>query len=318
MLNRQLCFEEAFSNQKKKLDMKKALFERAIEELKIKNPEYKNTDMQISALGSRLAMCAISGDNEGLLKLKSEIERLSAKKAEILKQSGIKPIEYDCEKCRDTGYINGKICSCIKSEAKKIMLRELSSELPVNESGFDNFKLSYYPEEQGGQSPRKRMTNLLELCRNYVQSFDVKTAQNLLFMGDAGLGKTHLSLAIVSELIKKGYDVIYGSAYNLFSAMENDHFSNKSNQSYEAAVSSDLLVIDDLGSEFLSPFILTCIYNVINTRLLAKRPTIISTNLTMKEIETRYTARISSRLIGNYTAKKFIGEDIRQIKKMEE
>ena len=143
MLNRQLCFEEAFSNQKKKLDMKKALFERAIEELKIKNPEYKNTDMQISALGSRLAMCAISGDNEGLLKLKSEIEHLSAKKAEILKQSGIKPIEYDCEKCHDTGYINSKICSCIKSEAKKIMLRELSSELPVNESGFENFKLSW-------------------------------------------------------------------------------------------------------------------------------------------------------------------------------
>lgn len=318
MLNRQLCFEEAFLTQKKKLDMKKALFEKAIEELKINNPEYKKTDMQIYSLGSKLAMCAISGDNESLLKLKSEIESLTAKKAEILKQNGIKPIEYDCEKCRDTGYINGKICSCIKSEAKKIMLRELSSELPVNESGFDNFKLSYYPDEQGGQNPKKRMTNLLELCRNYVESFDVKTAQNLLFMGDAGLGKTHLSLAIVSELIKKGFDVIYGSAYNLFSAMENDHFSNKSNQSYEAAVSSDLLVIDDLGSEFLSPFILTCIYNVINTRLLAKRPTIISTNLTMKEIETIYTARISSRLIGNYTAKKFIGEDIRQIKKMKQ
>ena len=194
------------------------------------------------------------------------------------------------------------------------MLEKLSAELPIKESGFDNFDLSFYPDDNSDKSPRKRMEKIYKLCVSYTETFDPEASENLLFLGSAGLGKTHLSLAIVKELINKGFDCVYASSYNLFSAMENDHFSSRSNETYKAAVNCDLLVIDDLGSEFTSPFILSCIYNVINTRLLSKKPTVISTNLTIKEIETRYTPRISSRFIGNYCAKKFWGEDIRQIK----
>lgn len=314
MINRQKCFSEAFAEQKSALDRKTAEHYRKIEDLKASDKEFSDILLKISSLGANIASAALSGNSDELEYLSKEILRLSKLKEEKLKENNIAPIDYDCGLCKDTGYVSGKICSCIKNKAKNIMLKKLSAELPINESGFDNFDLSFYPDDNSDKSPRKRMEKLYKLCVSYAETFDPKTSENLLFLGSAGLGKTHLSLAIVKELINKGYDCVYSSSYNLFSAMENDHFSSRSNETYEAAVNCDLLVIDDLGSEFTSPFILSCIYNVINTRLLSKKPTVISTNLTIKEIETRYTPRISSRFIGNYCAKKFWGEDIRQIK----
>ena len=79
----------------------------------------------------------------------------------------------------------------------------------------------------------------------------------------------------------------------------------------------DLLVIDDLGAEMSTAFTKSVLYNLVNTRLLTRKPTIINTNLSMKEIEQRYTPRISSRFIGEYECKKFFGSDIRQQKMIE-
>ena len=160
------------------------------------------------------------------------------------------------------------------------------------------------------------MTAVLKLCREYVINFDKSSSPSLLFMGDTGLGKTHLTLAIVYELLNHGFNVIYGAAYNLFSDMESEHFDRHTNESYNAAITCDLLVIDDLGGEFVSPYIQSLFYNIINTRDLANLPTIINTNLAMGEIASRYTPRVASRLI-KYTAKKFIGNDIRQLKSLE-
>ena len=137
-----------------------------------------------------------------------------------------------------------------------------------------------------------------------------------MFTGNTGLGKTHLSLSIVNELVKKDFDVLYSSAYNLFSKMENERFNLHTEDTYNYAISCDLLVIDDLGSEFVSPFIQTLIYNIVNTRILASKPVIINTNLEIDELETKYTARVSSRLLGNYVTKEFVGRDIRQIKSL--
>ena len=179
---------------------------------------------------------------------------------------------------------------------------------------FENFDLNFYKNEDvDGANPRKRMTAILKLCREYVINFNPRSSESLLFMGDTGLGKTHLTISITYELLNRGFDVIYGSAYNLFSDMETEHFTDHTNTKYDAAINSDLLVIDDLGGEFVSPYIQSLLYNIINTRDLSGKPTIINTNLSMAEIANRYTPRVASRLI-KYTAKKFIGNDIRQIK----
>ena len=161
------------------------------------------------------------------------------------------------------------------------------------------------------------MTKLFKTCYEYGFEFDPKTSGNLLFMGGVGLGKTHLTLAMVGKIIEKGFVPVYGSAENLFSQIEKEKFTDGNRGAYDAMIKSDLLVIDDLGAEMATPFSKSALYNLVNTRLLANRPMIINTNLTIKEIEARYTPRISSRLIGNFDTDKFIGTDIRQQRAVE-
>lgn len=309
------CYEICFENLRNSLLAKKADYERQLKKLQETNPRYAEIKKLISMLGAKVAVTALSGNTEELKRLQMTISCLSDESKEIIKKSGISAIKYDCDKCNDTGYVNGKICDCINREASKLMLSQLSENIPVTDCRFENFDLNYYPNSDGdGGNPKKRMTEILKLCREYVLNFNPSTSKSLLFMGNTGLGKTHLSLAIASELIIEGYNVLYGSAYNLFAKMETEHFGEHSDNSYVEATSCDLLIIDDLGGEFVSPYIQSLVYNIINTRLLARKPTIINTNLSMSEINRIYTPRVASRLLGEYTAKKFIGNDIRQIK----
>lgn len=316
-MTREQSYNKAFENQKNILSQKRAALEKALQNLSKQNPEFAETNRKLGVIGANIAMTALSGDSEALGKLQVQMTELSSRRDKILKSAGIGDIAYNCKKCNDTGYINGKICDCIHTAAKNIIIESLSASLPLTDCRFENFDLNYYPNREiDGANPRKRMTAIFKLCREYVINFDPKHSESLLFMGDTGLGKTHLTLAIVYELLNRGFDVIYGAAYNLFSEMETEHFDRHTNTRYNAAVNCDLLVIDDLGGEFVSPYIQSLFYNIINTRDLAGLPTVINTNLAMSEIASRYTPRVASRLI-KYTAKKFIGSDIRQLKAIE-
>lgn len=316
MTNRENAYKQAFQIKKDVLSQKERAYDAALAALSEGCPEYTELCNKISALGAEVALTALSGDTATLSRLQEEISRLQKARELILEKAGVKPISYDCPNCRDTGYINGKICDCIKQLAKGIALGTLSAQLPLTDCGFENFDLSLYPASRGEAFPKKRMTTIFKRCREYVLDFDPKKSESLIFMGDSGLGKTHLSLSIVKELLKKDFDVLYASAHNLFSRMENEHFNLRTEDTYNYAIGCDLLVIDDLGSEFVSPFTQSLLYNIINTRLLASKPVIISTNLTLGEIEEKYTPRVSSRLIGHYNVKCFLGDDIRQIKAM--
>ncbi len=313
-MTREQSYSKAFEIQKNNLEKKKSDYQNALSNLSVNNAEFADINRQLSVLGASLAMTALSGDAVSLAEMQGKMQQLSQKRDSILKSADIKGIAYDCPLCSDTGYINGKICDCIHSAAKKLLIDSLSKSLPLENCRFENFDLTYYPQTlSDGTSPQKRMTQIFKLCREYAINFDPNSSESLLFMGDTGLGKTHLTLAIVYELLNKGYEVIYGASYNLFSDMESEHFDRHTNTSYNAAINCDLLVIDDLGGEFVSPYIQSLFYNIVNTRDLSGKPTIINTNLTMAEIGTKYTPRVASRLL-KYTAKKFIGNDIRQLK----
>lgn len=297
---------------------------RAEHELKLKTayeqlPRLAEIDRALGESGAKIAVTAMSGDRQGLAALQEKMTALSQEKAQLLARAQVQPVCFECAACQDTGYTpDGRLCGCVKALARKILTERLSAEMPLADCRFDNFDLSYYPDGSSGTpNARKRMTAIFKLCREYVLNFSPETSPNLLFMGETGLGKTHLTLAIVSGVIEKGFDVIYGSAFNLLSQVEQEHFQGGGRDSYNAMLACDLLVIDDLGTEFISPFIQTVLYGLINTRLLSKKPTIINTNLTMAEIEKRYTERIASRLTGCYTARKFFGADVRQLRAME-
>lgn len=225
---------------------------------------------------------------------------------------------YFCPKCGDTGSVGTSLCDCMIDVLKDLAFKEAGKKSPLRFSSFRDFSLKYYSEEinpEYGCSPHTRMEQILNLCRDYAESFDLYS-ENLFMCGETGLGKTHLSLAIAGEAIKKGYNVIYNSAQNLFSELQKEYFGRPETRGqYEALVlECDLLVLDDLGVEFSSQFTRAELYNIINTRINTHRPTIISTNLSLREIEKEYSTRISSRLIGDYLKLEFFGADVRQLK----
>lgn len=218
---------------------------------------------------------------------------------------------YTCKKCSDSGFCNGKICECHKQLLKHIAMEQLSKTSPLKLSSFDDFDLNYYEGRD-----REIMSRIFAYCKAYADDFGMDS-YSLIMMGETGLGKTHLSLAIAGEAIKKGYNVIYGSAQSFFSRIENEHFNrSKSNENTEEIITDcDLLIIDDLGAEFSTSFTVSVFYNIVNNRMLTGKPTIISTNLTPTELENRYSRRVTSRLISEYQALNFVGRDIRQLKK---
>lgn len=276
-------------------------------------PRLYEIDRRLAEMGAAAAMTALAGDLEKLEQFKKESTALSAEKQEILESANACPPQPNCMLCGDTGLINGGYCECVKRIARNMLFKELEKEMPIADQRFDNFDLSFYPDstDQSGINPRRVMTEILNDAKKYCAEFS-GSGRSMLFMGGVGLGKTHISLSIAAEIAAKGYHVVYGSAQNLFSRAEKEHFSySESRDKTDELFEADLLVIDDLGTEFLGAFTQSFFYNLINTRILQKKATIINTNLSFREIEERYTPRISSRFIGEYKMIKFFGNDIR-------
>lgn len=227
-------------------------------------------------------------------------------------------IHYTCPDCQDTGYNGQNACSCYFELVKKYAFDEVSKGTPLSLMSFDSFKLDYYPltkDPDSGLVPREHMSNIFSFCQMYANDFSLKS-KSLLLLGRTGLGKTHLSLAIAGEVSKKGYSVVYDSAQNILNKIEKEHFrrSESSSDTLSAVCDCDLLIIDDLGTEFQTNFTLSAIYNIINNRSLTSLPTIISTNLGHKGLTEKYGERIASRIVGEYFTLGFCGNDIRQLK----
>jgi len=229
-------------------------------------------------------------------------------------------VKYNCPICEDRGVVDGRRCECIKALLKKYAYDELCKCSSVKLSSFNGFRLDFYPQHpdaRTGVSPRDRMEQVLNYCRNWADDFD-REAPSVLMYGATGLGKTHLSLAMAKSALDKGYGVVYGSTQNLLSRLEREKFgkSDNSDSTEQMLLECDLLILDDLGAEFSTSFTISALYNIINTRMMTGLPVIINTNLSFEELEQKYTQRISSRIIGDYTPIEFIGRDIRQLKSM--
>ena len=286
-------------------------------------PEAAEIEKQLSATAIKAARAVISGANskEELLKLRQTTKNLRERLTHILKSVNLPEdyleLNYRCKKCSDEGYIDGIMCDCMKKMMKKEVYNELNKMSPLELSSFENFSLDFYsdtPQPNSELTPKKRMAKILEFCKKYASQFK-KNSPSLLMTGSTGLGKTHLSLAIAKEVIEKGFGVIYGSAQNIISKVEKEKFRGYQNSSDETErhyIDCDLLIIDDLGTEYLTSFSSAAIYNIVNSRIMMNKPTIISTNLSMKELEKNYSQRMVSRIIGNNIRLEFLGSDIRQ------
>ncbi len=219
-----------------------------------------------------------------------------------------------CETCGGTGYIGSNMCECLAELCRQEQKKELTF-LSAGQERFDQFRLDYYPDRidpKLGVNIRSVMERTYQTCRKYALSFSEKSG-NLLFSGDTGLGKTFLSACIARTVADNGYSVVYESAGHLFTKLERAKFEPSEENRREAAryTGCDLLIVDDLGTEMASQFVTAALYTLINDRLLERKPTIISTNLTVENLTRRYSAQIVSRLRGSYTRVPFLGDDIR-------
>lgn len=280
------------------------------------HPELTDIDTKMQMKSSKIALLMFSGNTAQAEKLHTEVFELQTQKNKILKLAKMPECpEYCCSKCGDTGYVNGAICDCVKSIAADLSYTSLIGDMPLDSSTFENFDLGFYSEEKNekGVSPRKQMTAVLKTCREFAENFP--EGKNLLFTGSSGLGKTHLSLAIANVVLKKGCRVIYGSAQNLINEVNREAFDRSgSTEKIDSLNSCDLLILDDLGTEFSTQLSSSTVYNIINTRLMKGLSTIISTNLDIRQINDTYSERVASRIIGSYTICPCFGNDIRLIK----
>lgn len=252
--------------------------------------------------------------------LKAQNLALQSERAALLEKAGF-PADYTdeictCTACRDTGYLeNGEMCRCLKTLCNAELTRDLSGLLKTGDERFEQFDLSLYDEPA-----RTRMARNLQLCRNFAAGFR-PGVKSLLLQGGTGLGKTFLSACIARSVAERGCRVAYETAATALGAFETAKFQRLSEAGEQAAekveqyLDCDLMILDDLGTEMISPYSVSALYTLINTRLERGKTTIISTNCTDAELARNYTPQILSRIEGEYLALPFEGRDIRQVKK---
>ncbi len=292
--------------------------ERRIQEINEKIPQIREVNAQIFNTGKDLIKLMTSKDKS---QLDAKIEQLrrynigaQAMSRQILSANGYPQdyldVHYCCDKCHDTGYIGGEFCDCFRKLCGSLSASELNKTSQIQLSSFDTFSLSYYKGDD-----YFTMERILNFARNYAENFS-PDSESILMFGKTGLGKTHLSLAIANTVLSKGYSVIYDSIINILRKIEREHFSREhSAEMINLVMDTELLILDDLGTEYETAFYASTIYNIINTRLNSGKPTIISTNLDYASIRRRYDERVVSRITAVYTCMEFKGEDVRYQKK---
>lgn len=257
-------------------------------------------DVQAAMEQAKQANLALQQEREALVKANFEEGFLDEK-----------PV---CEVCGGSGYVGSTMCQCLAELCRQEQKKELTF-LHVGQETFEQFRLDYYPDRVDpklGINIRSLMEKTYRTCRNYAESFSLKSP-NLLFSGGTGLGKTFLSACIARTVADNGYSVVYESAAHLFTKLERAKFTGSEEARLEAEKYNlcDLLIVDDLGTEMGGQFTTSALYILINDRILAGKPTIISTNFNTEDLARRYSAQIASRLNGSYIRVPFLGDDIR-------
>ena len=283
------------------------------EEVRAASDVIRVIDEELSKTGPELFRAACGGLD--IAPIKEKNQRLQKKRREELVKLGY-PEDYTepkftCPRCSDTGSVDMKLCSCFKKMLITENIKSSGIGSLIERQSFDNFDIERY---RADSELYEHMKINVAKAKKFAESFG-KPYGNLLLMGKTGVGKTHISTSIAKVVIESGYNVIYDSSQNIVSDFEADRFKSGYGP-YEPKADKylecDLLIIDDLGTEFVNQFTISCLYNLINTRQNRALPTVVSTNLSTEELITKYEGRISSRLLGaGVTVLMFDGDDYR-------
>jgi len=317
-------YKKVLREYEKEKDNSDKLFQKRIHEIYSIIPDIKNIDDEIMKTNIAFAKANLRAKKKGdIQQIKQKNRELLEKKNKLLEQYDINDDflydMYKCRKCMDTGYVGNQECSCLKKRLIEAAYDMSNIKDVLKTENFENFDVSLYSDEvdqSTGKSPRDRIESILLKALDFVKNFD-NVFTNLFLYGKSGLGKTFLCNCIAKDILDKGKSVLYLSASQLFKTLEKNTFKNDSDEFDDVLnliFESDLLIIDDLGTEFQTSFTASEFFNIINLRFIKKKPVVISTNLSPEDIADKYSDRVVSRFYGNYDFLQFLGEDIRILK----
>ena len=310
---------------------------RRIEEVYEKIPEMKELNNSTGSVAVSRYKESLKSGRLSINDLKNDIDDIKNKKEELLLSAGFPKdymeITYDCKDCKDTGYIDGKKCHCLQLKIRKLLYAQSNLENILNKENFENFSFDYYDNKT--ILPGQNMTNaaymegVKRFCEKFADKYfktnasknAVDTAleendrRNIIFSGNTGVGKTYLSNCIAKVLLDRYYSAIYLSAKELFEALVKVKLEKSEDQKYllliEEVYESDMLIIDDLGTELSNHFTTTEFFHIINRRVNTEKSTIISTNLSLDEMRDIYSERVTSRIRKSFMYIRLFGNDIR-------
>ena len=308
---------------KQRQQLRQATFEARREKIYAQLPRVKEIDKQLRLGVAKAATAALRHGEDptaAIQALREESKSLQQERKTLLVQAGYQEDDLvdrpDCPYCNDTGWRGATMCVCLKKLCAEEQIHSLSSLLDFQGQSFDTFSLDYYSPSPGpsGVSPRSHMEMVRDICYNYASRFGRIGIRNLFLSGNPGLGKTFLSACIAQVVSEAGFSVVYDTAIQIFSRFEEEKFGRSETGAVQRYLTCDLLILDDLGSELTTPFLQSALYQIVNTRLISNKHTVISSNLSQREIALRYSAQVASRIAGEYRLLEFWGQDIRQLK----
>ena len=308
-------------------------------------PRLREIEFGLRRTMAKLSSVALSPNSgQGIKVIREENLSLQKEREALIKKYKLDSSKLNdepiCRHCGDRGYFGSTMCSCLQEICRREQSKELTKLVIFGNECFENFKLDYYPDlpiatfvsrKESDDKPidplftkvtsRSLMKKKLATCKEYARTFTERGASNLFFSGASGLGKTYLSACIARKVADAGFSVIYETAQKIFKDYELEKFAIAQIENHNLTdryKDCDLLIIDDLGTELTTQFTVTALYDAINSRIVERKATIISTNISPEMIEVVYSPQIASRINGLFQVVVFIGEDIRKVKQQEE
>lgn len=290
-----------------------------------KIPRLGEIRREIAALGLKKARLVLGAGPEEDFDLEAAIKALAQERRELLLKNGFPAdyleLHYDCPICKDTGFVEGEKCACFRKAAVELLYTQSNIREILDKENFGHFSYQYYSPDF--KDPKSDVTALVAAHQAYDKAWDFindfgDTFNNLIIYGDTGVGKTFLTHCIAKELLDRSFFVLYFSAFDFFDLLSKNTFQKDIPSADMASFvyDCDLLIIDDLGTELTNSFVSSQLFCCINERIMNKKATIISTNLTMEDFLETYSERTFSRISSNYTMIKLLGNDIRTQKKL--
>ena len=287
------------------------------EEIFRKLPELEELEEKVRAFSLSVAGEMQQGNREGLLRLKEEIGKLHKEKKALLEGAGYKiqdleEEEHFCPLCQDTGYVDGKKCQCFLKLQGEILYRQSRMGAVLERENFSKFQLERFDNiEKLGQCGNKTLREYIKEIRDYLTNYCEEYPKNnrsILFTGSTGTGKTYFLHSIAKALLDRGVSVLYFTATGLF-----EYFSKRMREedTEDYIEEVDVILIDDLGTEFSNSFTTSRFFALLNQLILDRKTMLISTNLNFKELRETYSDRVVSRFMSDYEIIPLYGKDQR-------